>query len=72
MRELERIDRIINKINILWKLHFDQRLMQLMINYILPRIKTDNKYFYLEDDDIETQINIITRMLMKVKKERNE
>lgn len=57
MRELERINRIGNKINILWKKYPDQRLMQLLINYILPRVENDSTLFYLEDDDFEENID---------------
>ena len=45
MRELERIDRILNKIKTLWKQFPDQRFFQLGISYYFPKIKNDDILF---------------------------
>ena len=63
MRKLERIDRITNKINILWKKHPNQRLMQLLMNYLLPRIENDSTLFYFEDDKFEEDIDKIIEII---------
>lgn len=65
MRELNRIDRITNKINILWRKYPEQRLMQLMLNYFLPRVENDSTLFFLEDDALEGRIDYITKILEK-------
>ena len=57
MKELERIDRILNKIRKLWKLFPNQRFFQLGINFYFPEIKNDDILFYLEDDKLEKHID---------------
>lgn len=49
MREFERIDRILLKVKRLWEFHPDQRLGQLLQNYIFGR----GDIFFPEDDETE-------------------
>lgn len=60
MREEERIDRICDKLKEFWKLHPDQRLGQLLENYIFYKgTRGDNTsvhLFYQEDDYTEAII----------------
>lgn len=67
MRDLERINRITNKINTLWRKYPEQRLMQLLINYILPKVENDIALFYLEDDKFEEDIDKIIEFMDKQK-----
>lgn len=59
MREPERINRICNKLNKKWKEHPDQRLGQLIINYIFGRFYNSSsaKIFYQEDDITEKKLD---------------
>ena len=65
MRELERIDRITNKLNTLWKMFPNQHYLQLAINYYLPTIEHDSALFYVEDDILEERIDNITKIFRK-------
>lgn len=47
MRDLERIDRICQKLNKVWKEIPDQRLGQLLENYIFGR---DNQNLWFQED----------------------
>lgn len=47
MRDLERIDRICQKLNKVWKEIPDQRLGQLLENYIFGR---DSQNFWFQED----------------------
>lgn len=53
MRDINRIDRICNKLNRLWHEHPDKRFGQLLFNYIL----SETNYFYQEDDITEFKID---------------
>lgn len=52
MRDKKRIDRILEKIEKLWKENPDQRLGQLLENYVFK----DDVVFHLEDDEIEERL----------------
>ena len=54
MRDINRIDRICDKIKELWKFYPDQRFAQLFINYIARR---DSEFFYQEDNISEKNID---------------
>lgn len=51
MREVERIDRICNKLAEVWKQNPDQRMLQMMINNLL--IRDDYVMWKLEDTEME-------------------
>ena len=57
MREKERIKRILNKLEQVWTKFPDQRLGQILENYIFFRgergDQTSVRMFYQEDDDTE-------------------
>ena len=62
MRELKRIDRITNKIGIVWKMYPDWRLMQTLFNYgFLERAEVGRVYdpFNKEDDKVEALLDKI-------------
>ena len=56
MRDLKRIARICNKLKELWKKHPDQRLGQLLVNYIYHRdeLGQDGFIWFEEDYKVET------------------
>lgn len=60
MREKERIDRICKLIKEQWKKYPDQRLGQLLINYVFGDSPISGKYTHyiwsLEDDIIEKRL----------------
>ena len=61
MRDLERIDRICQKLNKVWKEIPDQRLGQLLENYIFGR---DNQNLWFQDDDCtERRFDNIIRLI---------
>jgi hypothetical protein len=62
MRDIERIDRIINKLRNYWKIYPDLRFNQ-MIDSLICKTKIDA--FYLEDDEFEQLINLQIVNLMK-------
>lgn len=65
MRDINRIDRITEKINKLWKKYPDQRLGQLLSNY--TRL-AQGDIFYPEDDLIEMDIdNAISPLAFSLK-----
>lgn len=58
MRDINRIDKILDLVRELWEKYPDQRLGQIMSNYVF-----DNKIvdmFYVEDEDV---INSISKYL---------
>lgn len=61
MRDLERIDRICQKLNRVWKEIPDQRLGQLLENYIFGR---DSQNLWFQDDDCtERRFDNIIRLI---------
>lgn len=61
MRDLERIDRICQKLNKVWKETPDQRLGQLLENYIFGR---DSQNLWFQDDDCtERRFDNIIRLI---------
>lgn len=61
MRDLERIDRICQKLNKVWKEIPDQRLGQLLENYIFGR---DSQNIWFQDDDCtERRFDNIIRLI---------
>ena len=61
MRDLERIDRICQKLNKVWKEIPDQRLGQLLENYIFGR-DSQNLWFQ-EDTRTERRFDNIIRLI---------
>ena len=60
MRDIKRINRILEKLEAVWSLYPDQRLMQLLLN-----ILSDDEVtflFYIEDDELE---RLIDEVLMR-------
>lgn len=61
MRDLERIDRICQKLNKVWKEIPDQRLGQLLENYVFGR---DSQNLWFQDDDCtERRFDNIIRLI---------
>ena len=60
MRDKNRISRILEKLEAVWSLYPDQRLMQLLLN-ILSEDET-MFLFYVEDDEVE---QLIDEVLLK-------
>ena len=61
MRDLERIDRICQKLNKIWKEIPDQRLGQLLENYVFGR---DSQNLWFQDDDCtERRFDNIIRLI---------
>ena len=63
MREIQRIERILNKLKKLWLEHPNQRLGQLLFNYTrigtrVEEIGQIKDIFHYEDEDIEEDINL--------------
>lgn len=56
MRDPKRIDRIINKLSIVWQNQPDLRLNQL-IESIIEYNQYKGDIFYLEDDDFEIMLS---------------
>lgn len=54
MRDPERIPRMLDKLKQLWQLYPDQRLGQLIINYVTG---DGPAAFYVEDDKAEARID---------------
>lgn len=65
MRDSSRIDRILEKLGILWKKYPDQRLEQLLENYIFFKgyrgDKTSVALFFQEDDETESLLKGLTK-----------
>jgi hypothetical protein len=60
MRDPNRIDLICDSIKALWKLHPDERLGQLMENYIFGCERQTKKcVFHIEDDQVEKTLRTI-------------
>lgn len=72
MRELDRIDRILDKLKELWKFNPDWRLCQLIFN--IAR-NTDTLYtmdiFYIEDGILEVTLNRLLYNYRGAKKHSN-
>jgi len=54
-KDEKRIKRICEELERLWKRYPDQRLGQLLLNYVFPPGKKTD-YFYTEDDETEKRI----------------
>jgi len=67
MRDVKRIDRILEKIGKIWKRTPDQRLFQLLFNY--TRLQATDKLgyvkdpFHYEDDDIEADLDRVIEQI---------
>ena len=60
MRDRDRIDRIVDKLRIVWIHSPDQRLGQLVMNAIaLAKDKSVNDIFYIEDEDTERGLDLM-------------
>ena len=60
MRDIERIDKILEKIGKLWKEKPDQRFGQFLENYVFGHHLDRNCcIFYHEDDMIEKKLNVL-------------
>jgi len=59
MRDPKRIDRMMLKLSVLWKTHPDQRLGQLLENYLIGYISpsTRIRIFHVEDDQWEERLD---------------
>jgi hypothetical protein len=76
MRDPERIDRILEKLGKIWKLVPDQRLGQILENYVFFRgergDKTSVALFFQEDKDTEALLDkIIENNKEKIEKDGN-
>ena len=60
MRDIKRIDKILNQLRQLWMRFPDQRLGQLLDNYIFG-YKLDSHLFYVEDDIVEERLDKIIK-----------
>ena len=66
MRDVERIDRILNQIKAYWKTYPDMRLAQIISNInakarVRQELPIDHDVFYLEDDQLEQSLKDLTR-----------
>lgn len=58
MRDIKRIERMLNKIGFLWQENPDLRLCQLIYSILgKGKYSSDNDLFYIEDDYLESLIN---------------
>jgi uncharacterized protein YihD (DUF1040 family) len=58
MRDPERIERICEKLRIVWRNHPDMRLGQFLENYIYPHHMNSNGcIFHYEDDMVERKLD---------------
>ena len=71
MREIERIDRISDKLSDLWHNHPDQRLGQLLENYVFGYI-VPSPLFHVEDDEIENRIDAQIKISNKNDEENDD
>ena len=55
MRDTDRIERIVDKIEKLWKKYPDLRFGQLLLDFVIPEDIED--YWYIEDDGWEECLN---------------
>ena len=60
MRDIKRIDKILNQLKYLWMRFPDQRLGQLLDNYVFG-YKSDSHLFYVEDDTVEDKLTEIIK-----------
>ena len=60
MRDIKRIDKILNQLKHLWMRFPDQRLGQLLDNYVFG-YKLDSHLFHIEDDVVEDRLNEIIK-----------
>jgi len=60
MRDLKRIDRLLGLIGNVWKQNPDLRLLQLLENAI-----PDQKWYYVEDDELEDYIKSYAKWAME-------
>ena len=60
MRDINRIDAIVNELGIFWKKHPDLRFLQLIYNYIVTNDK-GTQAFYYEDDELEKRLKRLNR-----------
>ena len=65
MRDINRIERITNKIKEIWGYVPDWRFMQLMSNFFA---QSDRINFYLEDDTFEERIDFVLDQLQNKNK----
>lgn len=66
MRNPDRIQRILNKIEALWVNEPDIRLGQMLVNFAPPRLHND--IFYFEDGELEKELdNEIERIMSRRK-----
>lgn len=65
MRDINRIERILNMLKELWNKYPDQRLGQLLENYVFFKGKrgdiTSLRLFYQEDDETENILKEIVK-----------
>lgn len=59
MRDPERIRRMLEKLDLLWRAHPDMRLGQLVMNVAQSRGVAST--FYVEDDDFEGLLDIVLK-----------
>lgn len=62
MRDPNRIERILNKIEAIWINEPDIRLGQMLVNFAPPRLQND--IFYLEDDELEKELDKEIEMII--------
>lgn len=53
MRDIDRIDRICGKLDMLWHEYPDQRFGQLIVNYLMD----EENVFWQDDDVTESRLN---------------
>ena len=57
MRDPNRIDPIMEKLTVLWKLHPDWRLCQVLANIAILTGWKESDLFYFEDDELLKELN---------------
>lgn len=67
MRDPQRINRILEKVEAVWVNYPDIRLGQLLVNLAPPRLNND--IFYWEDDDLEKSLDDRIDKIMKSKED---
>lgn len=71
MRDIKRMDRILNEIRELWKEYPDQRLGQLLDNYLYG-YRLNSHLFFIEDNVIEERLNIALTSIRKIEKKMSD
>lgn len=66
MRDPKRIDRILDKLKVLWKTYPDFRFGQMLINYIFG---DERLHWHLEDDDFEKAVDMAIKKAIKEQKQ---